>query len=123
MTRSRIFTSHKGQVMWQFLTNLSIPRRLLMAATLAALLPGRVIGTLGGSYIGTLITINQTVQTTNNATKLVTNMQANLLRMNALLETLDVTSARSPTNVKNSREIRDLIGQSIASLATYQRDY
>ncbi|HEV2659786.1 MAG TPA: HAMP domain-containing protein [Ktedonobacteraceae bacterium] len=109
--------------MWQFLTNMSIARRLMLAAVITALVPGIVISILGSSYVGTLSSVNDTVQAEDNAVKLVTNMQADLLRMNALLGTLNMTPSSAADNVLNSREITQLQDDFGATLATYQQDY
>lgn len=109
--------------MWQFLTNMSIARRLMLAAVITALVPGIVISMLGSSYVGTLSSVNDTVQAEDNAVKLVTNMQADLLRMNALLGTLNMTPSSAADNVLNSREIAQLQDDFGATLATYQKDY
>lgn len=109
--------------MWRLLTNMSIARRLMLAATLTAFIPGIVISVLGSSYIGTLSTINDTVQAGNNAVKLVTDMQADLLRMNALLGALNTATSSVAVNVQNSREITHLVSDFNSALTVYQRDY
>ncbi len=109
--------------MWQFLTNMSIARRLMLAAVITALVPGIVISLLGSSYVGTLSSVNDTVQAEDNAVKLATDMQADLLRMNALLGTLNMAPSSAADNVLNSREITQLQDDFSATLATYQQDY
>ena len=109
--------------MWQFLTNMSIARRLMLAAVITALVPGIVISILGSSYVGTLSSVNDTVQAEDNAVKLATDMQADLLRMNALLGTLNMTPSSAADNVLNSREITQLQNDFGATLASYQQDY
>lgn len=119
--------------MWQFLRNMSIARRLMIAAAITALIPGLVISALGSSYIDTLATINDTVQAGNSAVKLATDMQADLLRMNALLEVLntlpnvvansDTAPSSAIDNVQNSREIEQLTSDFGSTLVTYQHDY
>jgi methyl-accepting chemotaxis protein len=123
--------------MWRLLTNMSITQRLMIAAAITALIPGLVISILGSSYINTLSTINETVQLENSAVNLATGMQADLLRMDALLEVLNTTPSpaigndSAPNsavntvvdNVQNSREIVQLANDFNATLATYQRDY
>ncbi|HEV2655296.1 MAG TPA: hypothetical protein VGT82_10065, partial [Ktedonobacteraceae bacterium] len=109
--------------MWQFLTNMSIARRLMLAAVITALVPGIVISLLGSSYVGTLSSVNDTVQAEDNAVKLATDMQADLLRMNALLGTLNMAPSSAAGNVLNSREIAQLQDDFSATLATYQQDY
>jgi methyl-accepting chemotaxis protein len=78
---------------------------------------------LGGSYIGTLNTINDTVKASNDAVKLATDMQADLLRMNALLGVLNTDPASAVSNVQNGREITQLATNFGTSSATYQSDY
>jgi methyl-accepting chemotaxis protein len=109
--------------MWRFLTNMSIARRLMVAAAITALIPGIVISILGSSYVGTLNTVNDTVQAEDNAVKLVTDMQADLLRMNALLGTLSLMPSSAAANVQNSREIVQLTDDFGSTLATYQQGY
>ncbi|MDQ2715816.1 MAG: hypothetical protein M3Z08_12980, partial [Chloroflexota bacterium] len=87
--------------MWRFLTNMSIAQRLMVAAIITALVPGIVISILGSSYVTTLSTVNDTVQAEDNAVKLATDMQADLLRMNALLGTLNLTPISTADNVLN----------------------
>lgn len=110
--------------MLKYLTNMSIFRRLFLAATLSAIIPGIVIFVLGSSYIGTLATINETVRTSNDAVKLATDMQADLLRMNALLSAQGTGSTNSASaNIQISREIRDLTNDFGQKLSTYQKNY
>ncbi|HEY4389511.1 MAG TPA: methyl-accepting chemotaxis protein [Ktedonobacteraceae bacterium] len=109
--------------MWRFLINMSIARRLTVAATIAALIPGIVISILGSSYVNTLNTVNNTVQVDDTAVKLVTDMQADLLRMNALLGALSMAPGSEGNNIQNSREIIQLTGDFSSALATYQQDY
>lgn len=108
--------------MWRFLTNMTITQRLMIAAAITALIPGIVILILGSSYISTLSTINDTVQVENNAVKMATDMQADLLRMNALLEVLNISPSSAADNVQNSNEIRQLTSDFNATLATYNQD-
>ncbi len=110
--------------MLRILTTLPISRRLLVAAALIAIVPGIVIAILGGSYIGTLININDTVKTSNDAVKLATDMQADLLRMNALLAGLNATDINAPTQtVQIQHEIADLTNDFKQKLSTYQQNY
>jgi methyl-accepting chemotaxis protein len=110
--------------MLHFLTNLPIARRLLVAAALIAIIPGIVIAILGGSYIGTLVTINDTVKTSNDAVKLATDMQADILRMNALLAGLTTNDINAPTQtVQIQREISDLTSDFSQKLSFYQQNY
>ena len=109
--------------MWRFLTNMSITQRLMIAAAITALIPGFVISALGSSYINTLSTINDTVRVENNAVNLATGMQADLLRMNALLEVLNITPSSAADNVQNSREIDQLTSDFGSTLSTYGQDY
>jgi methyl-accepting chemotaxis protein len=109
--------------MLRFLTNISITRRLMLAAAITALIPGVVISILGSSYIDTLSSINETVRVENTAVNLATGMQADILRMNALLEGLNPSPASAAENFQNSSEIEQLIGDFGSQLATYRRDY
>ncbi|HEY3993391.1 MAG TPA: HAMP domain-containing protein [Ktedonobacteraceae bacterium] len=109
--------------MWRFLTNMSITQRLMIAAAITALIPGLVISALGSSYINTLNTINDTVRVENTAVNLATGMQADLLRMNALLEVLNTAPSSAADNVQNSREIDQLTSDFGSTLNTYGQDY
>ncbi len=109
--------------MWRFLTNMSITQRLMIAAAITALIPGLVISILGSSSIDTLGTINETVRMENTAVNLATGMQADILRMNALLEGLSPAPASAADNFQNSNEINQLINDFSSQLATYQQDY
>jgi methyl-accepting chemotaxis protein len=110
--------------MLRFLTTMPISRRLLVAAALIAIIPGIVIAILGSSYIGTLVNINQTVKTTNDAVKLSTDMQADLLRMNALLAGLNTTDINAPIQtVQIQREITELTSDFQQKLSLYQHNY
>ncbi|GHO94771.1 hypothetical protein KSF_048190 [Reticulibacter mediterranei] len=106
----------------KFLTNLSIFRRLFLAATLTALIPGVVIFILGSSYINTLTTINETVKTSNGAVKLATDLQADILRMNALLTGLENNPSAS-TVIQINKEVRDLGNDFNQKLNTYEQNY
>lgn len=109
--------------MWRILTNMSITQRLMIAAAITALIPGIVISILGSSYITTLSTINDTVRVENNAVNLATNMQADLLRMNALLEVLNTAPSSAANNSQNSREINQLTSDFSSTLVTYEQNY
>lgn len=109
--------------MWRFLTNMSITQRLMIAAAITALIPGLVISALGSSYINTLNTINDTVRVENTAVNLATGMQADLLRMNALLEVLNTAPSSAAGNVQSSSEINQLTGDFGSTLTTYGQDY
>lgn len=109
--------------MWRFLTNMSITQRLMIAAAITALIPGLVISVLGSSYINTLSTINDTVRVENNAVNLATEMQADLLRMNALLEVLNSAPSSAANNSQNSQEIAQLTSDFSSTLITYGHDY
>ncbi|HXR66236.1 MAG TPA: HAMP domain-containing protein [Ktedonobacteraceae bacterium] len=109
--------------MWRFLTNMSITQRIMIAAAITALIPGLVISVLGSSYINTLSTINDTVQVENNAVNLATKMQADLLRMNALLEVLNVAPSSAADNVQNMSEISQLTSDFGSTLTTYGQNY
>ncbi len=109
--------------MWRFLTNISITQRLMIAAAITALIPGIVISVLGSSYITTLNVINDTVRAGNKAVNLATDMQADLLRMNALLEVLNTAPSSAASNEQSWSEIKQLTGDFSAGLLTYQQDY
>lgn len=106
----------------KFLTNLSIFRRLFLAATLTALIPGVVIFILGSSYVNTLTTINGTVKTSNGAVRLATDLQADILRMNALLTGLGNGPSAS-TAIQINKEVRDLTSDFNQKLTTYEQNY
>src|SRR5437660_5715512 len=72
--------------MIQFLSNVPIFRRLFIAFALAALIPGVVIVLLGNFYIHSLDTRGQAVRTSFDAQSLASQQEANLQRMNALLQ-------------------------------------
>src|SRR5262249_26047977 len=84
---------------YAFLTSISIVRRLLYAALVAAVIPGSIIITLGISYFYTLSSVNDTVNASNHAVKLVTDLQADLLRMNALVDALGTGNANSQSQI------------------------
>lgn len=109
--------------MWRFLRSMPIAHRLMAAAVITALIPGLVISTLGSSYINTLSTINDTVQAGNSAVKNVTDMQADLLRMDALLEVLNTSARSTADNIQNSHEIVQLTNDFGSSLTIYKRNY
>ncbi|MBV9229962.1 MAG: hypothetical protein JOZ18_11665, partial [Chloroflexi bacterium] len=110
--------------MFRFANNMPISRRLFLAAALAAVIPGIVIAVLGVSYFTTLSTTNQTVTTSNNAVKLATDQQADLLRMNALLTALGTSNTNSPsTIVQVNREITQLTSDFDQKLSSYQQNY
>ncbi len=110
--------------MFKSIARMPIAYRLLLASALAAVIPGIVIFVLGSSYIGTLTTINQTVQTSNDAIKLSTDQEADLLRMNALstaLTTSDVKSVQVTTPI--SQEITSLTKDFNTKFNAYQQNY
>jgi methyl-accepting chemotaxis protein len=109
--------------MWQFLTNLSIPRRLLVATILTALISGIVIGTLGGSYIETLVTMNTTVQASNCALKRAAHMQVDLFLLNDILDILSDTSGVSTMNAAHNRKMNALTSDFSSSFSAYQQNY
>ncbi len=119
--------------MWRFLTNMSITQRLMIAAAITALIPGLVISLLGSSYINTLSTINDTVQQGNHAVNLATDMQADLERMDALLEDLSTPASSSAVdetapsssvhNNQNTSEIAQLASDFDSKLVLYRQDY
>ncbi len=72
--------------MIRFLSNIPIFRRVLLAFGLATLIPGMVIVLLGNFYIGAFNNQGQAVQTSFDAQSLASQEEANLQRMNALLQ-------------------------------------
>ncbi len=73
--------------MLKFISNTPIFRRLFIAFTLAAAIPGIVIVLLGSNYINTLLIRGQAVQTSFDAQSIASQEQTNLQNMNALLQT------------------------------------
>src|SRR5438105_1788884 len=72
--------------MLKVLFNLPIFRRLFIAFTLAAILPGIVIALLGTYFVNTLDQRGQAERTSFDAQSIAYNQQVNLQRMNALLQ-------------------------------------
>jgi methyl-accepting chemotaxis protein len=109
---------------YAFLTKMSIVQRLLYAALIAAVIPGSIIIILGISYFYTLGSVNDTVNASNNAVKLVTDLQANLLRMNALVNALGTSNANSQSQiVQINSEITQLTSDFNQELLTYKQNY
>lgn len=107
-----------------FITNMSIARRLFFAVAMAALIPAIIIAVLGGSYISTLNSVNETVQKSDDAVKLATDQQADLLRMNALLAAAGPTNPNSfSENVQISQEVSSLTSDFNNKLALYTQNY
>ncbi|HLH63541.1 MAG TPA: methyl-accepting chemotaxis protein [Ktedonobacteraceae bacterium] len=72
--------------MLNFLSRLSIFRRLFLAFALSAAIPGVVIILLGSYYLGALNTRSQAVSTSFDAQSIASEQLANLETMNALLK-------------------------------------
>src|SRR5947209_17477696 len=72
--------------MLKVLFNLPIFRRLFIAFTLAAILPGIVIALLGTYFVNTLDQRGQAERTSFDAQSVAFNQLVNLQRMNALLQ-------------------------------------
>jgi methyl-accepting chemotaxis protein len=72
--------------MIRFLSNMPIFRRMIMAFIFATLIPGLVIALLGVFYINSFQSQGQAVRTSFDAQSLASNENANLQRMNALLQ-------------------------------------
>jgi methyl-accepting chemotaxis protein len=102
--------------------NMPIARRLSLAIALAALVPGIIIAILGGSYLTTLNSLNKAVQASDDAVKLVTDQQANILRMDALSAALPNSQQPSDT-VEIKREISALMVTFSQETALYEKDY
>jgi methyl-accepting chemotaxis protein len=109
---------------YAFLNNMSIVRRLLYAVLVAAVIPGSIIIILGISYFYTLSNVNDTVRASDNAVSLVTGLQADLLRMNALVDALSTGNANSQSEIiQINSEIVQLTGDFDQKLSTYSKDY
>jgi methyl-accepting chemotaxis protein len=101
--------------------NMTISRRLSLAIALAALIPGIIIAILGGSYLTTLNSINEAVQASDNAVKLVTDQQADILRMNALSSALP--NSQQPSDIVGiKREISSLMTTFSQETALYEKN-
>lgn len=72
--------------MMQFLRNIPIFRRMIIAFALATLIPALVIFLLGNFYINSFQTQGQAVRVSFDAQSLASDEEANLQRMNALLQ-------------------------------------
>src|SRR6266700_4108635 len=123
VNRLSISSVREDTQMFKFLTSMSIFRRLFLAAMLSAIIPGGVIFVLGSSYVSTLNTINDTVRMSSDAVKLATDQQADLLRMNALLNALNTGSPSSAAVTQQSREVEQLTNDFDQKLSLYQSNY
>ncbi len=102
--------------------NMPIARRLGLAIAMAALIPGIIIATLGISYISSLNTINQAVQASDNAVKLITDQQADILRMDALSSALP--NSKQPSDiVQIQREIASSMSDFSQESGFYKQHY
>ncbi|HEY0755147.1 MAG TPA: methyl-accepting chemotaxis protein [Ktedonobacteraceae bacterium] len=72
--------------MIRFMSNMPIFRRMIMAFIFATLIPGVVIALLGVFYINSFQNQGQAVRTSFDAQSLASSEDANLQRMNALLQ-------------------------------------
>ena len=72
--------------MIRFMSNMPIFRRMIMAFIFATLIPGLVIALLGVFYINSFQSQGQAVRTSFDAQSLASDENANLQRMNALLQ-------------------------------------
>lgn len=72
--------------MIRFMSNMPIFRRMIMAFIFATLIPGMVIALLGVFYINSFQNQGQAVRTSFDAQSLASSEDANLQRMNALLQ-------------------------------------
>ncbi len=72
--------------MIRFMSNMPIFRRMIMAFIFATLIPGVVIALLGVFYINSFQNQGQAVRTSFDAQSLASDENANLQRMNALLQ-------------------------------------
>src|SRR3989440_9549206 len=117
------------------ITNTPIFRRLFIAFTLAAVVPGIVIAVLGSTYINTLTVRGQAEQTSIEAIKIASTQLANLRQMNADLiayhSTVYADRVGSATNATNMVKLEQLLKNEINTLqgnfnqvaTQYQRDY
>src|SRR2546421_3263707 len=88
--------------MLKVLFNLPIFRRLFIAFTLAAILPGIVIALLGTYFVNTLDQRGQAERTSFDAQSVASNQLVNLQRMNALLQARHAqVFASSSGNIKD----------------------
>jgi methyl-accepting chemotaxis protein len=72
--------------MIRFMSNMPIFRRMIMAFIFATLIPGMVIALLGGFFINSFQNQGLAVRTSFDAQSLASDENANLQRMNALLQ-------------------------------------
>src|SRR5438876_3579230 len=98
MHRRNCFVSRRYD-MFNWARNVPLPLRFLFIFAWATIIPIIVIGVLSTSYLRTLQTGSQAVQTSNQAIKITTNELANLQSMHALLVALlpSITS-RGPSS-------------------------
>lgn len=119
----------------KWISNLSIFRRLILAALIVALIPGVIILLLGYSYLNALNSRSQDVQVSTDAVNMATTQRANLQHMNSDLIALQaqtfVSTSISGTPNKSLVQLRQRLIQEIQLLKTdfsqtlsaYQRDY
>src|SRR2546425_350460 len=117
------------------IANTPIFRRLFIAFTLAAVVPGIVIAVLGSTYINTLTARGQAEQTSIEAIKITSSQLANLRQMNADLiayhSTVYADRVGSGTSATNMVKLEQLLNNEINTLqgnfnqvaTQYQRDY
>ncbi|MFL5655898.1 MAG: methyl-accepting chemotaxis protein [Ktedonobacteraceae bacterium] len=117
------------------IANTPIFRRLFIAFTLAAVVPGIVIAVLGSTYINTLTVRGQAEQTSIETIKITSTQLANLRQMNADLiayhSTVYADRVGSATNATNMVKLEQLLKNEINTLqgnfnqvaTQYQRDY
>lgn len=120
--------------MIKFFSNIPIFRRLFIAFAVAAVIPGIVIILLGNFYINSLTNQGQAVATSFDAQSVAAQQQANLQRMNALLQTDFNQVFASLSNVVkdsslyasgglNDKELHYLEAQFQQTLTTYVGKY
>ena len=120
--------------MIKFFSNIPIFRRLFIAFAVAAVIPGIVIILLGNFYINSLTIQGQAVATSFDAQSVAAQQQANLQRMNALLQTDFNQVFASLSNVVkdsslyasgglNDKELHYLEAQFQQTLTTYIGKY
>lgn len=121
--------------MFRFISNIPIFRRLVIVFAIAAIIPILVIVLLGNFYLQSIGVRSQAVQTSFDAQSIATREQANLQRMNALLQArfAQVFAQNSPLlggdpSLKASGELTsaDVTALEIEfdqTLTSYQQDY
>jgi methyl-accepting chemotaxis protein len=121
--------------MFRFISNIPIFRRLVIVFAIATIIPILVIVLLGSFYLQSIGVRGQAVQTSFDAQNIATREQANLERMNALLQArfAQVFAQNSPALAKDpsllasgeltSADVAALEIEFAQSLLSYQQNY